>query len=52
MIKSDIIKINKIENFDDIYIENEMKKLNINVIRWAVVDVSDNDICISVSYIN
>ena len=52
MIKSDIIKIKKINNFDDIYIENELDKRGINPVRWAIVEVLDNDICISVSYIN
>ena len=49
MIKSDIIKIKKIENFDNKYIENELSKLYKSVVRWAIVDI-DDFLHISVSY--
>ena len=49
MIKSEIIKIKKTENFNNSYIEQELSKLYKSVIRWAIVDVSD-DISVSVSY--
>ncbi len=51
MIKSEIITINKIENFDNNYIEDKLTKIFKNIIRWAVIDVLDNDITVSVSYI-
>lgn len=51
MIKSEIITINKIENFDNSYIEDKLTKTFKKIIRWAVVDVLDNDITVSVSYI-
>ncbi len=50
MIKSDVIKIKKIENFDNIYIEQELSNMFNSVIRWAIVDVQENDLVISVSY--
>ena len=49
MIKSEIIKIKKIENFDNSYIEQELSKLYKSVIRWAIVDISD-EISVSFSY--
>lgn len=50
MIKSDVIKIKKIGNFDSDYVEQELSKLFSSVIRWAIVDVQENDLVISVSY--
>lgn len=50
MIKSDVIKIKKIENFDNIYIEQELSNMFNSVIRWAIVDIQGNDIVMSVSY--
>ena len=50
MIKSEIIKIDKISKFDNIYIEQAIEKLGITPVRWAVVDISKTKICISVSY--
>lgn len=52
MIKSEIVKINKIENFDNIYIEKELSKLGKEPLRWAVVDVGDENIALSISYIS
>lgn len=51
MIKSDILKIKKIENFDNIYIEQELLHKYNSVIRWAIVEITADDIIISVSYI-
>ena len=50
MIKSDVITIKKIENFDNTYIEQELAKNYSSVIRWAVVDIQKNDLVISISY--
>lgn len=49
MIKSDIVKIPRIENFDNDYVEQELSKLFSSVIRWAIVDIQENDLVISVS---
>lgn len=50
MIKSDIIKIKKIEDFDNIYIEQELSHKYNSVIRWAIVAVDKDDLAVSVSY--
>ena len=50
MIKSDILKIKKIENFDNIYIEQELSSKYNSIIRWAIVEITDNELIISVSY--
>ena len=50
MIKSDILKIKKIENFDNIYIEQELSSKYNSIIRWAIVEIQGNNLIISVSY--
>lgn len=50
MIKSDIIKIEKIDNFDNNYVERELAKNSANVIRWAIVEVTEKDLTVSISY--
>ena len=49
MIKSDVIKIKKIENFDNDYVEQELSKLFSSVIRWAIVAVDEDVLSVSVS---
>ena len=48
MMKSDIIKI-KFTN-DNSEIEAELLRLGINPLRWAIVEVSDTELSISVAY--
>ncbi len=50
MIESDIIKIEKIDNFDNNYVERELAKNFANVSRWAIVEVSEKDLTVSISY--
>lgn len=50
MIKSVITKIRKIKNFDNLYIETELQNRFKSVIRWAVVEVDDEDLSVCVSY--
>ena len=33
------------------FVENEFKKLNLDVIRWAIVEVNDLELSISCSYL-
>ena len=40
----------RIENFDNDYVEQELSKLFSSVIRWAIVDIQENDLVISVSF--
>lgn len=49
MIKSDTIKIKKIDNFDNEYIEKELSKYFGSVIRWAITEIDDG-ITVNVSY--
>ena len=48
MIQSDIIKI-KFTN-DNSEIEAEVLRLGINPLRWAIVEVSERELSLSVSY--
>lgn len=50
MIKSDILKIKRIENFDNNYIEREMSKHFSAIIRWAIVEITETEIIVSISY--
>ena len=52
MIKSEIVKINKIVNFDNIYIEKELSKFGKEPLRWAVTGMEHDSLIISVSYIS
>ena len=49
MIKSGIVKIKKIDDFDNLYVEQELSKIFKSVIRWALVDIND-DLTVSVSF--
>lgn len=49
MIKSDIIKLKKTDNFDNLYVEKELSKMYKSVIRWAIVEINQ-DLIISVSF--
>ena len=44
------VKIEKIDNFDNNYVERELAKNFANVIRWAIVEVSEKDLTVSISY--
>lgn len=48
MIKSDIMQIDFTNDIS--VIENEFKRRGINPVRWAIVEVSDNKLSISISY--
>jgi len=48
MITSEIIKIDFTN--DNEVIEQELQKLGIDPLRWAVVEVNKNELTISVSY--
>lgn len=51
MIKSEVVKIKKIKDFDNLYIENELNKLNKEPIRWAIIDVTTDFLFVSISYV-
>ena len=50
MITTDRIEIPRIENLTSRYIETELSKMNIEPLRWAIVDVLENNYILSVSY--
>ncbi len=50
MIKSDIVKIKKVDNFDNLYIETELEKCFKSIIRWAITEVDSQNLTVSVSY--
>lgn len=50
MILTDQFEINKIENLTSSYIEDELVKLNIVSLRWAIVEVTAEKYILSVSY--
>ena len=49
MLKSKIIKIANKDNLDNSYIEKELSKTCQSIIRWAIIDLNDKTITISVS---
>ena len=51
MIVSESIKIPRVEKVSTEYIENELKKQNIiDPIRWAITDVNDENLIITLAY--
>lgn len=52
MIKSKNLKIKKIDAFDNLYIEKELKALGLDIVRWALIAVGEECLTVSVSYIN
>ena len=46
---SELVKIPNNGNPTTEYIENELTKLNINPLRWAIVNVSDKMFTVSVA---
>lgn len=51
-ILTDVAYIPKIENPTTEYIENYLNTKYGNIIRWAVIDISDNKLKIDVTYEN
>ena len=51
MIKSEVKKKKKIKDFDNLYIENELNKLNKEPIRWAIIDITSDFLFVSISYV-
>ena len=47
MITTQTIKIKKPSNFEDLWIENQLA--DYNVIRWAIIDVTETELTLSVS---
>ena len=50
-IVSENIKLKNIKEFSTEYIENELNKLNLDVVRWAIVDCNELDFTVCVSHV-
>jgi len=50
MIISDNIKLDRVENISTEYIESELKKQGIEPVRWAIIDINEKEITISLAY--
>ncbi len=50
MVTTQTVKIPFIDGFDNVYIEQTLAQQNITPIRWAIVDVNNKEITLSVSY--
>ena len=51
-VESKLVEIKNIGQPTTEYIEQELTKLNINPLRWAIVDVSDKIYKVSVATLN
>lgn len=51
MIKSASVKIPKPKFFNNSYIENELNMQFKNIIRWAIIEIDNDFLNISVSYL-
>lgn len=47
MITTQTIKLKKPDTYDNLWIENQLTGLN--VIRWAIIEVTEREITLSVS---
>ena len=45
------VKIPKIKDFDNEYIENTLKTAGYDFVRWAITGINDSEITVSVSHI-
>ena len=50
MITSELVLIPNTEDISTEYIENELKKQNINPLRWAIVSTTSQTLTISLAY--
>ena len=51
LIVSENIKLKNIKQFSTEYIEGELDKLALDVIRWAIVDCNEFDFTVCVSHV-
>ena len=51
MITTKEISIKKIDNLSSEYIDSELKKLDLNVIKWAIVEVKDTSYTVNIAVI-
>ena len=51
MIITKEVKIKNIKNLSGCYIDNELKKLNLDFINWAIVSIIDDYLILNVSVV-
>ncbi len=51
MICTKEIKIDKTENITADYIENKLKSLNLDVLRWAITNIDENQYTLDVAVV-
>lgn len=51
MIVTKEIKLTKIENLTSMYIESSLKDMGFNVLKWSIVNVTDEDYIVNIAVI-
>lgn len=51
MITSKEIKIKKLDEFSSQYVNGELEKRNLDVLRWAVTDVDDEFYTVNIAIV-
>lgn len=51
MIVNKIIKVKIVDDLTSEYIENEFKQLNLDVLRWAIIDIDSEFYIINASVV-
>ena len=50
MITTQTVKLKKPNEFDNLRIEKQLSDMGFNVIRWAIIDITDTELILSVSH--
>ena len=51
MITKQEVKIKIVDNLTSNYIEEELKKLNLDILSWAIVDINENYYTLNISVV-
>lgn len=51
MITTQTVKLKKPNDFDNLWIEKELSKLGYDIIRWAIINITDKEIITTISII-
>ena len=51
MITTKNIELGKPNDFDNLWIEKELSKLGYDIIRWAIINITDKEIITTISII-
>lgn len=50
MITTATVKLKKPKELDNLWIENELSEMGYNVVRWAIIDICDEELVLTVSH--